>query len=158
MPIVLTKPQYQLLDPGWHDGGLLAIVDKGYVDYGQGPRRMLELSFITDQKHAQSGQPLEIRCLCSATLHRKSKLFGIVTALLGTVPDTLNLDDLVGQRCRLNIVNGAGKNGKGMFSNIEAFAPPTPAPSTPPPAPRSGFPFNSQPAAPGQNFTLPATK
>ena len=45
MPIVLTKPQYQLLDPGWHDGGLLAIVDKGFVDYGQGPRHMLELNF-----------------------------------------------------------------------------------------------------------------
>jgi hypothetical protein len=109
---------------------------------------VLELNFIVDQLHAQTGQPLEIRCLCNATLYRKSKLYSIVTALIGVVPDTLNLDDLVGKTCRLSIVNRPGKKGTGVYSNIEQFGPPAKinSPSTP------------QPATPGQNFTLPATR
>jgi hypothetical protein len=160
MSIVLNKPQYQLLNEGLHDAGLLSVADKGYQDFGHGPKHMLELNFITDQLHAQTGQPLEIRCLCTASLHRKSKLYAIVTALLGTVPDTLNLDDLVGRTCQLTITNRPGKAG-GVFSNIDAILPPArkvySPPPTPPPAPRVGFPFTTQPTA-GENFTLPATK
>jgi hypothetical protein len=152
MSIIVHKPQYQNVPPGVYRGGLEEVEDLGIQDYGfDEPHRMLRLTFVTDFI-GRAGEPLTIRTLCTASLHRKSKLHAIATALLrGPLPDSFNdVESLVGLECQLVVSLKTTKSG--TFSSIDSFLPPKiPPPSTPPPP----APWHQEV---GEDLDLPAVK
>ena len=124
-PIVVSKASYTQVSPGLHAAGLSEVVDRGTQDLGYGAKHYLIARFMVDQPDPQSGEPLIVEMLVTASLSSKSRLTEIVTALLNgaPVPAQLDLNELVGRRCQLLITQKPGKDGR-LYSRVQSIMPP----------------------------------
>ena len=158
MTLILKQPSsYHTPAPqGVYEAGLESWEDLGVRDYGAGrPRHMLRLWMLLNHLDAK-GEPYRVSILCTASLHRKSKLYSVVLALNdGVVPTELNLDFLLGALCQVIVSHRKDEQGR-TWANIDSvLRPAAKSPAVPP----KGFlfdPYANRQA--GEDFTLAPAK
>ncbi len=121
MKLSTSRPKFQLPPEGFHIASLIRFEDKGEQPnrFEEGKtQHVVELLFSI----AGDNGPINQYAWVSASLHEKSRLFGIVRALLGKKPEgVIDLNDLVGLRCQVEIEHYSS-NGK-RRSKIVSYRP-----------------------------------
>lgn len=99
---------FKLPDQGTHTATLTSFEDLGHRDDPFNPgetKHEIRLSFELEDGSEQRGW-------YRVSLHPKAKLYEVVTALLGrNPPDTLEMDDLLGLVCELEIEHYVNPQG-----------------------------------------------
>jgi len=151
--LILSKPKpREQAPPGVYEATFESFEDLGEQAYGgYAAKPTLRLHFGLNKLDSK-GEFFSASTLATASLHRKSKLHSIVLALLGSVPDRLDMSALEGRLCRVIISQRRDEQGR-LWANIDTIlsAETQPQSSTPP-----GFLFDSFVKRAGHDFTLPA--
>lgn len=118
MGIIAKKPtsSYQIATEGSHTGTLAEVEDKGLQpnpfqkDTNGLPKMRHQVVLVWTLEDGAT-----IKEWQTLSLHEKANLPGIVKALTGSIPqedDEVDLEDLIGEQCRLEIEHQRGRDGK----------------------------------------------
>lgn len=117
-----TASNFKPCSEGWHDAHLAEVEDIGEMPnhFEEGKTQpKVKLVFEVDD----DGEPVRVNGLYTLSLHEKSKLFAHMQSWLGSVPEEMDLEELIGKPCQLNVRHKEGKRG-GIFANIHGIMPP----------------------------------
>jgi len=77
------------------------------------------IAFELADETGNDGQKLAVQSTYTSSLHEKAKLTQVIRAALGTVPDELDLADLLGKAVSVTIIHRESADGR-TWSNVES--------------------------------------
>lgn len=107
-------------------GGLPLVPPSDYIAIFSGYRERNDLQFspayeLNFQIDEGENKGKIVNCLASVSESENSKLFAIITAILGKEPEKIDLDELIGKPCVIIVKTVNGK--KGDFSQVVEVRP-----------------------------------
>ncbi len=123
MSLIVKVKDYELYPEGLFDARIKGLEDLGIKDYKFGQSDVCRIEFEATIK----GKPKSVKQIYTKSLHDKSNLRKVVAAILrpekADFKRGVDLQDLVGRECRVQIVQRPDENGS-MRHRVEAvFAP-----------------------------------
>lgn len=112
----VSRTKFENPEDGMYDAVLVDVVDLGVVEGQFGPKQQVNLVWELNAM-TSSGVPFTVRRRFTPSLHERSNLFKTLNSWLGSVPDELDLEDLIGDACRIVVRNVQSSNG--TFPNVE---------------------------------------
>jgi len=115
-PFIIKKTEFTPLEPGVYEAKIVSVeVIENTFEPGTGK--------MTLQIGLDLGEGVQRRAYCNPSLGPKSTLARWIQALWGEVPDELDISRLVGQLCRIMVVNKTTKAGQASDRVTELLAP-----------------------------------
>ena len=130
-----TSFERPLIPAGPQKAVIVDVIDLGTVtgEYEGQPtsKRELRIGFVfPEHTHVfdeEAGpQPLLKSIWVTRSIHKKAKLYGILTSILGTsIPDQFDMKSILGMNCLVSVVHAPKKDGT-ITDKLAAFMPPMP--------------------------------
>ncbi len=114
MGFTINKTVYELVETGVYSVHVASVVYRAEGKFGP----EVKITFGIDDSDVR------LTAWSSAIYTNKSKLGRWVQAILGGMPEQLDLDALVGKPCRISVLVKVGKDGS-EYNKIDEILPPT---------------------------------